>query len=170
VKNVGVFVNASLLFYVTKTSFKRTRPDARIDYNAYLKRSVGGDALFRAFAYGAYTSSEAAGFIACLERTGFTTRYVQAVVVGDRDHILNTDRNMDIAMDIMRIRHRLDVVVLGSNDVKLIPLVEFLKDQGIKVIIFSPRVPRELRTAADEVWDVTDEVLERRGNAIAAST
>lgn len=161
VKSVGVFVNSSLLFYVVQAQYKRSNPQAKIDYTAYLNHAVGDDGkLYRAFAYGAQIDNEAAGFIECLQRTGFETRYVPAKCVNGKHHVLDTDRNIEMAVDVIRIAHRLDVVVLGSNDPDLIPLVKFIKEKGTKVVIFAARIPRELARAADEVREITESILE----------
>jgi uncharacterized LabA/DUF88 family protein len=160
VKSVGVFVNSSLLFYVVQSEFKRVVPNSRIDYKAYLEQAIGEDRLYRAFAYGAQIENEAAGFIECLQRTGFETRYVPAKQVNGKNHVLDTDRNMDLALDVIRILDRLDTVVIGSNDPNLIPLVKYLKERGLKVVIFAARIPRELARAANEVREITEMVLE----------
>jgi uncharacterized LabA/DUF88 family protein len=62
----------------------------------------------------------------------------------------------------MRHVPKLDVVVLGSNDPDLVPLVLYLKERAIKVVILSCRVGNELREAADEVIEINDGILEKK--------
>lgn len=166
-KSVGVFVNTSLLFYVVQSQYKRSNPTARVNYTAYLKQAIGYDSLYRAFAYGAQIENEASGFIECLQRAGFETRYVPAKEQNGKRHVLETDRNMALAMDVVRTIYKLDRVVIGSNDVNLIPLVQYIQEKGLTVSVFAARVPKELAKAVDEVIEISDEILEVRDAAPA---
>lgn len=158
-KSVGVFVNTTLLYYVVQSHFKRWS-NPRINYTSYLRRAVGDNTLYRAFAYGAQVGSESTGFIESLHRAGYETRYVPAKMVNEKLAILQTDRNMALAMDIVRIVEKLDEVVIGSNDSNLIPLVQWLKEKGVYVILYAPRIPRPLVQAANAVIEVEEDILD----------
>lgn len=75
--------------------------------------------------------------------------------------VQQTDRTMDMIMDILRNIDRLEVVVLGSSNPRLTPLVKYLKEEGIKVIVFSCSIPRALRQEADLAWDINESFLEK---------
>lgn len=144
-------------------------PGAKIDYEKYLAEATKGYNLYRAFAYGVQMNDEAHGFITALRTIGYEPKYRQAVVLRDRPDIRNTDRNMLLAMDVWRVIDRIDVVVIGSNDPDLAPLVNRIKELGIQVIVFSCGISRELKDAADRFIEIGSTIMERRTNAVATS-
>lgn len=152
-KLVGVFVDVSTQYYAVLSAHR----GSKIDYSKYLARAVGDDSLYRAFAYGMHVADESVPFIFNLERQGFEPRYRQ-VCKGTKESIWP----MDIVMDIMRHMHRLDTVVLGSNDPIYVPVIHFLRERGIKTVILSCRIHPELRQAADLAIEINDEILERK--------
>lgn len=157
-KTVGVFANVSSQFYSVLSAYR----GAKIDYARYLEKAIGGEELYRAFAYGVQMGTEAGPFINCLNKIGFETRYKPARWVDGKPSIRDTDWNIGIAMDIVRHLERLDVVVIGSNDLNLVPLIEFIKERGVKAVIFSCRVPNELREVADQIIEITEDILENK--------
>jgi uncharacterized LabA/DUF88 family protein len=157
-KAVGVFADVSNQFFSVATTFK----GAKVNYTEYLKTAVGDNELYRAFAYGVQVSSEATPFIASLQRIGYDTRYKLAKVVDGKPSIPDTNWNVGIVIDMIRHLDRLDVVVIGSNNPDLIPAINFIRDRGVKVIIYSCRIPKELKDAADGVIEITADILERR--------
>lgn len=158
-KEVGVFVNVSNQFYTVNNTFR----GGKIDYQKYLARAVNdNEQLYRAFAYGVQMEREASGFIACLNSFGFETNYKTARIIEGKPSIRQTDRNMDMAMDVIRCLDKLDVVVIGSNDPNLIPLVKFIRERGKKVIILSCCIGRELREAANQCIEIKDDLLEEK--------
>lgn len=74
--------------------------------------------------------------------------------------VQQTDRTMDMVIDILRSIDRLEIVVIGSSNPRIIPIVNYLKEKGIRVIIFSCNIPRHLRNAADVWWEISDRFLE----------
>lgn len=157
-KSVGVFANVSNQFYSVLSAFR----GGKIDYQKYLEKAVGTDELYRAFAYGVQMANEAIPFISCLNKIGFETRYKHARIIDGKPNIRETDWNAGIMMDVVRHLDRLDIVVLGSNDVDLVPLIEFIKERGVKAVIFSCRIPFELRETADQIIEITDDILENK--------
>lgn len=154
--NTGIFVDVSNQFS-TVASVHR---GAKINYKGYLDSALRGRSLYRAFAYGVQLNTEANEFIFSLREIGFEPKYRIARKIDGRPSIKRTDRNMPLAMDVMRHLHKLDIVVIGSNDPDLVPLVAYIKERGIKVVIFACRVGSELRDVADEVIEVDNTVLE----------
>lgn len=164
-KNVLVSVDITNQYYAAL----HTYPGAKIDYERYLTEATKGYNLYRAFAYGSQMEDEAHGFITVLRTIGFEPKYRQAVTVRDRPDIRRTDRNMLLAMDVWRTLERVDVVILGSNDPDLVPLVNRIKELGIQVIIFSCNISRELKDAADRYIEIGQAIMERRKSETATS-
>lgn len=135
---------------------------ARIDYAKYLAESTKGLNLYRAFAFGAQMNEEASSFLTVLRSLGFETRYRKAAIFGDRPDIRRTDRNMPLAMEIWRVIEKLDIVVIGSNDPDLVPLVQRIKELGIQVIVYSCNISRDLKESADRCIEIDLSMLEHR--------
>lgn len=158
-REVGVFVNINNQYFTTQTIYK----GRKIDYAKYLELAIGpNEQLFRAIAYGVQMEREACGFISCLNHLGFETNYRTARIVDGKPSIRHTDRNMEIAMDIVRCLDSLDTVIIGSNDLNLIPLLQFIRERGKRVIVFSSCISKELRLAATQAIDIKENVLEEK--------
>lgn len=157
---VGIFVNVSNQFY----SVSQAHKGAKVDYAKYMAKCFGprGGTLARAFAYGVQMKDESRDFIAYLRHAGYEPKYKQARQIDGRPSIAKTDWNMGLAMDVIRHLGKLDVVVIGSNDPDLVPLVQFIKERAVKVVIFSAKVGTELRSVADEVMEIDLDVLEQK--------
>ncbi len=155
-ERVGVFVDLISLFGSVKVAYN----GRKINYEEYLKKIETLGSIYRANAYGAYIGEESASFITCLENMGYEPKYVKARIFEDKPNIKHTDRTMDIVVDILRIVDRVDTVVIGSLNLQLIPFINYLREKGIKVIIFACNVKRELRMAANDYWLINDSVLE----------
>jgi uncharacterized LabA/DUF88 family protein len=76
--------------------------------------------------------------------------------------VYQTDINLEMAIDVMRVIHKLDTVVIGSSNPALTPLISFIKERGCKVIVFSCDIPVCLRKEASIWWNINDSYLEDR--------
>lgn len=161
-KQVGVFVNVSDLYYAALGAFN----GGKINYKKYLERAVGNDTLYRAFAYGVQMGDEAGPFISALKQYGFEPKYKQARIVDKKPSINDTDWNVGIACDVFRIIDRIDTIILGTNDPNLTPLVEFVRDRGVKCVIYACNIPEELRYAANSCIELDFDVLSPKKEAV----
>lgn len=84
---------------------------------------------------------------------------VKKVLRGKKD-IRKADWDVGLAIDVVRIVDRVDQVVIGSADGDLAPLVEWVKEQGCRCIVFACNISRELRDVADEVIEIDEALLE----------
>lgn len=144
-KKAAVFVDVVNQFYANNS--------VRLDYDRYLAEASQGVEIHRAFCYGAQMNEEAEPFLTMMRHLGYETRYRRAVVVGERKDIFRTDRNMMLAMDVWRLCRRVDVIIIGSNDPELVPLIERVRETGVQVGVLSCHVGRELAHAADWVME-----------------
>jgi uncharacterized LabA/DUF88 family protein len=156
----AVFVDLISLFY----NINYVYPQQKLDYKIYLDKLRERHNIYRAIAYGASVANEAQNFIRCLRGDGYETKYVPARKFNSKAVIKYTDRTMDIAMDIIRMIDRIDIVVIGSCNPNLIPLFVYLKEKGIRVIIVACNIPRELKNHCDEWLEITDDLLEIRND------
>ncbi len=133
-----------------------------MNYGRYLRHAVGPDTLYRAIAYGVQLADEANEFINLLRESGYEPKYKPARKIDGRPNIRSTDWNVGMSLDVVRLLDRLDIVVIGSNDSNLIPLVQYCRERGKLVTIFSCKVGQELREAVDAVYDIKQEIIDRR--------
>jgi uncharacterized LabA/DUF88 family protein len=155
-KKTALFVDLISIFHNVNTVF----PRQKLDYKAYLDRLKSECEIYRAVAYGAYIGNEATKFINALKYNGYEVKYIPATTFSGKPVIKYTDRSMDIALDIIRMIDRIDVVIIGSCNLNLKPLYIFLKEKGIKVVIFACNISTELKNAVDEWWEIDEELLE----------
>jgi uncharacterized LabA/DUF88 family protein len=159
-KRVALFVDLISQFHNVNTVYSRQK----IDYRLYLDRLKEEGNVTRAIAYGAAIGNEANPFIHCLRENGYEVKYVVARKFNGRPIIKYTDRTMDIVIDIIRMLDRLDVVVIGSCNVNLAPLINYLKEKGIIVLVYACNIPKELRLICDEFWEISEDVFEIKNN------
>jgi len=154
---VGVFVDTSDIYHRIRRKFD----GEKLCYEAYFEKVTSWGTVQQAFAYGMQTEHEAGGFITCLKINGFDVRFKRPriIKIADRE-IKRCDWGIQIAVDVVKTISRLDLVVLGTSNPDFIPLIHWIKDQGVKVTILASCVPRSLRDAADSVVEITRDYLE----------
>jgi uncharacterized LabA/DUF88 family protein len=68
------------------------------------------------------------------------------------------DLDMDLALDVVRRLHTMDVLALASGDGDFVPLVEYVQEQGVRVecYCYGEALSEDLRLAVDTFWDLHD--------------
>ena len=123
-QRVGVFVDVQNLYYSARNIY-----NARVKFNEVLDAAVAGRKLVRAIAYVVQADMpEEHTFFEALEKAGFEvkTKALQTFAGGHQ----KGDWDVGIAMDIVKLMNKLDVVVLCSGDGDFIPLLEYLQMSG----------------------------------------
>ncbi len=130
-QRVGVFVDIQNLYYSARHLF-----GAYVNFSQIIKFGVGKGQLVRAIAYGvkAYIPKEERFFTA-LREGGFEVKLKDLQVFPGGIKKGNWD--VGIAVDVIRMAEKLDVVVLASGDGDFVDLVEFLQNRGIYVVVFA---------------------------------
>lgn len=156
---IGLFVDTSDLYHKIRRKFAE-----KLCYETYLDKVAEWGTIQQAFAYGMQTDHEAGGFITCLKMTGFDVRFKRPRImkIGDRE-IKRCDWGIKIAVDVFKTISRLDTIVLGVSNPDFIPLIHWIKDQGVKVTILASCIPKSLRDVADSVVEIDEDFLEREG-------
>jgi uncharacterized LabA/DUF88 family protein len=126
-QRIGVFVDVQNLYYSAKHLH-----NAKVNFKEILKTAVAGRKLVRALCY-VVKADEAGekGFRDALGATGFEvkSKELQVFIGGSK----KGDWDVGIAMDIMRMANKLDVVVLVSGDGDFVDLLEHAKALGCRV-------------------------------------
>jgi uncharacterized LabA/DUF88 family protein len=149
-QRIGVFVDVQNLYYSAKHLYNR-----KVDFNAVLKDVIAGRKLIRAIAYviKADVKDEKA-FYEALEEIGFEVKAkdLQVFYGGAK----KGDWDVGIAMDVMRLALKLDVVILVSGDGDFTDLLIHAKSLGCRVEVasFGKSTSHKLRDVADFFIDL----------------
>ena len=155
--SIGLFVDTSDLYHKVRRKFD----GGKLCYENYYEKVMSLGEIQQAFAYGMQTDNEASGFITCLKMTGFDVRFKRPRImkIGDRE-IKRCEWGIKIAVDVAKTINHLDTIVLGVSNPDFIPLIHWVKDQGVRVIILASCVPKSLREVADDVIEIDETFLE----------
>ncbi len=149
-QRVGVFVDVQNLYYSARNIY-----NSRVNFSEVLKAAVGDRQLIRAIAYVVKADMpEEHTFFDALEKTGFEvkSKELQTFYGGNQ----KGDWDVGITMDIIKLMHKLDVVVLCSGDGDFIPLLEYLQMSGqfVEVCAFGKSTSGKVKDLADNFIDL----------------
>lgn len=149
-QRVGVFVDVQNMYYSAKNLYNR-----KVNFIEILKTAVKGRKLIRAIAYVIKSDmGEESTFFDALENIGYEVKAkdLQVFYGGHK----KGDWDVGIAMDIMRLASKLDVVVLVSGDGDFSDLLEHASGLGCRteVIAFGKSASSKLKEGADLFIDL----------------
>jgi len=149
-QRVGVFVDVQNLYYSAKQFYH-----SKVNFAHILERAVGGRQLIRAIAYVIKADiKEEVNFFEALEKIGYDVRAkdLQLFLGGAK----KGDWDVGIAMDIMRMASKLDVIVLVSGDGDFKDLLEHVKSLGCRaeLIAFKKTASTRVTNEADQFIDL----------------
>ena len=162
-QQIGLFVDVSNLYHWINKKFN----GRKLSYLKLLETVQGEDIVFRAFAYGLQLERESSGFITCIKHYGYDAKYKKPKTY-EEDGIIKKKRtswDVGITCDVARLVHKLDVVVIASSNGDLAPLVELVKEKGVKCIVYGCAISKELKVAADSFVEIDESLLEDRQEA-----
>jgi uncharacterized LabA/DUF88 family protein len=150
-QRVGVFVDVQNLYYSARHLY-----NAKANFREILKVAVAARRLVRAFAYVIKADvKDEKNFFDILEKFGYEVRAkdLQTFVGGAK----KGDWDIGIAMDMIELAPRLDVLVLVSGDGDFVPLVRHLQHAlgcRVEVIAFGKSSSGKLIEEADSFTDL----------------
>lgn len=123
-----------------------------------VKAALGGRKLIRATAYVVNTESgEEQPFFEALEKIGIEikTKDLQIFFGGAK----KADWDVGMAVDAIKLAHKVDAIVLATGDGDFIPLVEYVKSQGCQVeaITFGRSASSRLKDVVDDFIDMDND-------------
>lgn len=152
---IGIFVDTTNLYH---TVYRKH--NGRLCYEEYYQQIAKDTEVIRAIAYG-MTIGNTDSFTSCLGYAGFETCFKSPKIIEIHDvKIKRCDWGVGIAVDIMEIINEVDVIVIGSSDPNLYPLVRWIKRRGKEVWIVSSLIPRILKDVATKVIEIPEAWLE----------
>ncbi len=149
-QRIGVFVDVQNLYYSAKNLYTR-----KVNFHAVLNDVIAGRKLIRAIAYVIKANAkDEKTFYETLEEIGFEVKAkdLQVFYGGAK----KGDWDIGIAMDVMRLALKLDVVVLVSGDGDFTDLLIHAKSLGcrVEVVSFGKSTSHKLREVADFFMDL----------------
>jgi len=152
-QRAGVFVDVQNLYYSARNIY-----NARINFNEVLKEAVGDRRLIRAIAYVVKADMpEEKNFFDALEKAGFEVKAkdLQTFAGGHQ----KGDWDVGIAMDIIKLMNKLDVVVLASGDGYFAPLLEYLQMSGqlTETLAFGKSTSSKIKELTDHFIDLDED-------------
>ena len=149
-QRVAVFIDVQNMYHSAKNLYQ-----AKVNFAEILKLAVSGRKLIRAFAYVVRTKTgEEKPFFEALIKLGMETRVrdLQEFYGGMK----KADWDVGITIDAVKSANKADVIILVSGDGDFLQLVEYLKNQGLRVevIAFGRSASAKLKEVADEFIDL----------------
>jgi uncharacterized LabA/DUF88 family protein len=151
-QRVGVFVDVQNLYYSARNIY-----NARVKFNEVLEAAVAGRKLIRAIAYVVQADMpEEHTFFEALEKAGFELKIKQLQTFAGGHQ--KGDWDVGIAMDIIKLMNKLDVVVLASGDGDYLPLLEYLQMSGqfTETLAFGKSCSGKIKEVTDHFIDLDE--------------
>ncbi len=160
---VGIFVDVPNVMYAAE------RLGVKIDFGKMLTFLVRGRELARASAYAPISDDpmarlEGQRFVQPFVGLGY--RIVTKPLKRYADGSMKANFDVELAIDVLSMSDRLDIVTLVSGDGDFRRLVELVASKGVRVevVAFGQSTASELRAVADEYTDINDHLAELRAN------
>ena len=151
-QRVAILIDTQNLYHSAKNLYH-----AKVNFGAVVKTALGNRKLIRAVSYVVNTESgEESAFFEALEKVGIEikTKDLQIFYGGAK----KADWDVGMAVDAIKLAHKVDAIVLVTGDGDFIPLVEYVKSQGCQVeaITFGRSASGKLRETVDDFIDMDD--------------
>lgn len=152
-QRVAVIIDTQNLYHSAKNLYK-----SKVNFGAVVEAAVQGRKLIRAVSYVVNTESgEEAPFFEAMEKIGIEikTKDLQIFYGGAK----KADWDVGMAVDAIKVAHKVDAVVLATGDGDFIPCVEYVKSLGCQVeaITFGRSSSSGLRAVLDDFIDLDDD-------------
>lgn len=151
-QRVAIIIDTQNLYHSGKNLYK-----AKVNFGAVVKAALGGRKLIRAISYVVNTESgEEQPFFEALEKVGIEikTKDLQIFYGGAK----KADWDVGMAIDAIKMAHKVDAIVLATGDGDFIPCVEYVKSLGCQVeaITFGRSASGKLREVVDDFIDMDE--------------
>jgi uncharacterized LabA/DUF88 family protein len=149
-QRVAILIDTQNLYHSAKNLYK-----SKVNFGEVVNTALGKRKLVRALSYVVNTESgEETAFFEALEKLGIEikTKDLQIFYGGAK----KADWDVGMAIDAIKLAHKVDAIILATGDGDFIPLVEYVKSQGCQVeaITFGRSASSKLREAVDDFIDM----------------
>jgi len=151
-QRVAILIDTQNLYHSAKNLYK-----AKVNFGAVVKTALGNRKLIRAISYVVNTEGgEESAFFEALEKVGIEikTKDLQIFYGGAK----KADWDVGMAIDAIKLAHKVDAIILATGDGDFIPLVEYVKSQGCQVeaITFGRSASSKLKETVDDFIDMDE--------------
>lgn len=151
-QRVAIFIDTQNLYHSAKSNFR-----ANVNYEELIRVAVNGRKLVRAFAYVIRSEENTEEkFFDALTDIGIETRVkdLQVFHTGAK----KGDWDVGIAVDMIRLTEKVDVVVLGSGDGDFLEVVRYCQSRGVRVelMAFEKTTNAKILEEVDHFTDLGD--------------
>ena len=158
---IGIFVDVPNIMYAAE------RERVTLDFGKVLDFIIGSRELVRASAYAPISDDpdeelETQKFVQPFTDLGY--RIVTKPLKRYSNGTIKANFDVELAIDVLTMSDRLDIVVLLSGDGDFRRLVEIVASKGVRVevVAFGNSTAAELRAVADEYTDLNDHLTKLR--------
>lgn len=149
-QRVAILIDTQNLYHSAKNLYK-----AKVNFANVVRAALGERKLIRALSYVVNTESgEEGAFFEALEKVGIEikTKDLQIFYGGAK----KADWDVGLAIDAIKLAHKVDAIVLATGDGDFVPLVEYVKSQGcqVEVITFGRSASARLKESVDDFIDM----------------
>lgn len=151
-QRVAILIDTQNLYHSAKNLYK-----SKVNFGNVVKTALSNRKLVRALSYVVNTEGgEESAFFEALEKLGIEikTKDLQIFYGGAK----KADWDVGLAIDAIKLAHKVDAIVLATGDGDFIPLVEYVKSQGCQVecITFGRSASGRLKEAVDDFIDMDE--------------
>ena len=152
-QRVAIIIDTQNLYHSAKNLYK-----AKVNFQNVVEAALGKRKLIRAVAYVVNTESgEEQPFFEALEKVGIEikTKDLQIFFGGAK----KADWDVGMAVDAIKMAHKVDAVVLATGDGDFIPCVEYVQSLGCQVeaVTFGRSASSGLREVVDDFIDLDED-------------
>lgn len=152
-QRVAVLVDVQNLYYSAKNLYS-----SHVSYKTLLNLAVGGRILTRAIAYVIRTPQRTEEtFFEAINTSGFEVKEKNLQIFADG--ATKGDWDLGIAMDAIRLGHKVDSIILCSGDGDYKDLINYLQQSLgclVEVVAFKHTANKELTEIADDFVDLDE--------------
>ncbi len=149
-QRVAVIIDTQNLYHSAKNLYK-----SKVNFGAVVEAAVQGRKLIRAVSYVVNTEGgEESAFFEAMEKLGIEikTKDLQIFYGGAK----KADWDVGMAVDAIKVAHKVVTVVLATGDGDFIPCVEYVKSLGCQVeaVTFGRSASSGLKAVVDDFIDL----------------
>ncbi|MDD5649674.1 MAG: NYN domain-containing protein [Candidatus Nanoarchaeia archaeon] len=156
-ERIGIYVDIQNVYYGAKDSFNK-----KIDFKKLTESIIRGRKLVVANAYLVKGDNDNTNFVSFMKQVGYSI--VSKDLMKRSDGSAKGNLDVEIVIDVITDKDKLDTVILVSGDGDFVALVEFLKAQNIQVEVCSfsnikNSTSQELKSIASKFFEIDETFL-----------
>jgi len=148
-----VVVDVSNIYYCIKHRF----PGKKLDYSKYLDNIKKISSIEKAIAFGVELDGQANDFKNALKSYGFELQYKEPKIF---PRSRKADWDVGIAIGIVENLTNIDLVVLGSADSDMVPVVEYVQKQDKQCLVYACKISSDLIKIANAYQEISNDELQ----------